>query len=181
MDNASIKHIIDKYYADAPQLLHILLRHSEAVAQKALRIVDAHPELHADREFVGQAAMLHDIGIIKTNAPSIQCFGDEPYIRHGVIGAKMVENEGMGQFARVCARHTGTGLPAAEIIARDLPLPHIDLVPETIEEQIICFADKFFSKTKLDTEKTPEQARASLMKFGDESVKRFDHWCGRFL
>ena len=75
----------------------------------------------------------------------------------------------------------GTGLPLSEIIAQNLPLPHIDLVPETIEEQIICFADKFFSKTKLDIEKTPEQARKSLEKFGPDSVARFNHWLAIFL
>ena len=88
---------------------------------------------------------------------------------------------GWHRHARVCERHTGTGLPASEIIEQNLPLPHIDLVPETIEEQIICFADKFFSKTKLNVEKTQEQARRSLEKFGGQTVQRFDHWCVLFL
>ena len=68
-----------------------------------------------------------------------------------------------------------------EIIEQKLPLPQIDLIPETIEEKIICFADKFFSKTKLDTEKTVQQVRISLKKFGDDSVKRFEDWCKIFL
>ena len=52
--------------------------------------------------------------------------------------------------------------------------------PVTIEEQIICFADKFFSKTHLTEEKTVEKARKSLLKFGEDGIKRFDRWCQMF-
>ena len=167
--------IIDKYYPDN-ELKRILLLHSRQVANKAIEIVDRHPELNADREFVEEAAMLHDIGIIRCNAPGIQCFGTEPYICHGTIGAEMLRAEGFPLHARVCERHTGAGLSLAEIIAQNLPVPHHDLMPESIEEQIICYADKFFSKTRLGQEKTLEQAIRSLSKFGDEGVARFVRW-----
>ena len=167
--------IIDKYYPDN-ELKHILLTHSRQVADKAVAIVDKHPELNADRRFVEEAAMLHDIGIIRCNAPGIQCFGTEPYICHGTIGAEMLCAEGFPLHARVCERHTGAGLPLAEIIAQNLPIPHRDLMPESIEEQIICYADKFFSKTRLENEKTMEQAIRSLSKFGEEGVARFVKW-----
>lgn len=167
--------IIDKYYPDN-ELKRILLLHSRQVANKAIEIVDRHPELNADREFVEEAAMLHDIGIIRCNAPGIQCFGTEPYICHGTIGAEMLRDEGFPRHARVCERHTGAGLSLAEIIAQNLPVPHHDLMPESIEEQIICYADKFFSKTRLGQEKTLEQAIHSLSKFGDEGVARFVRW-----
>lgn len=167
--------IIDKYYPDN-ELKHILLTHSRKVADKAVAIVDKHPELNADRRFVEEAAMLHDIGIIRCNAPGIQCFGTEPYICHGTIGAEMLCAEGFPLHARVCERHTGAGLPLAEIIAQNLPIPHRDLMPESVEEQIICYADKFFSKTRLENEKTLEQAMRSLSKFGEEGVARFVKW-----
>lgn len=167
--------IIDKYYSDNA-LKHILLTHSRQVANKAIQIVDSHPELNADRQFVEEAAMLHDIGIIRCNAPGIQCFGTEPYICHGTIGAEMLRAEGFPLHARVCERHTGAGLSLDEIIAQNLPIPHRDLTPESIEEQIICYADKFFSKTRLTQEKTLEQAIHSLSKFGKEGVERFVKW-----
>jgi uncharacterized protein len=81
----------------------------------------------------------------------------------------------------VCERHTGAGLSLTQIEAQDLPVPHRDMLPVSLEEQVICFADKFFSKTRLTEEKTIEQARKSLLKFGDEGVVRFDHWCQMFL
>lgn len=172
--------IINKYYVDSA-LRDILLRHSRAVADRALEIARNHPELNADVCFVEEAAMLHDIGIVKVDAPAIACYGTEPYIRHGVLGAEMLRQEGLERHARVCERHTGTGLTLEQIVAQDLPLPHQDMQPQSIEEQIICFADKFFSKTRLDAVKSVEQARRSLEKFGAEGLVKFDAWCERFL
>ncbi len=165
--------IIQKYYKDNPELLSILLKHSEAVARKALAIADAHPELCLDKQFILEAAMVHDIGIVKTDVPDIKCFGTEPYIRHGVLGAEMMRAEGYARHARVCERHTGAGLSLREIEEQRLPLPHTDLLPETLEEKVICYADKFFSKTKLDREKTLGQAERSVAKHGEEGLRRF--------
>ena len=165
--------IIDKYCKDNKELRDILVSHSRAVAEKALAIADAHPELGLDRQFILEAAMIHDIGIVMTDAPGIKCFGTEPYIRHGICGAEIMRAEGYPRHARVCERHTGAGLSKAEIEAQDLPLPRVDLLPETLEEKVICYADKFFSKTRLDREKTIEQAERSVAKHGDEGLKRF--------
>lgn len=172
--------IINKYYPEDNELRHILLVHSRAVADKALAIADRHPELLLDRQFIEEAAMLHDIGIVRCNAPGIQCFGTEPYICHGRIGAEMLRAEGFPRHARVCERHTGTGITRSQIIAQKLPLPQQDFLPETMEEKVICYADKFFSKSHLDEEKTIEQAIASLSKFGEEGVARFREWVKMF-
>ena len=120
--------------------------------------------------------MLHDIGIFRCYAAGIQCFGTEPYICHGRIGAELLRSEGFPRHARVCERHTGAGITKAQIIVQNLPLPQQDFLPETMEEKVICYADKFFSKTHLDREKTIEQAEKSLSKFGDEGVLRFREW-----
>ena len=172
--------IINKYYPEDNELRHILLVHSRAVADKALAIADRHPELLLDRQFIEEAAMLHDIGIVRCNAPGIQCFGTEPYICHGRIGADMLRAEGFPRHARVCERHTGAGITHSQIIAQKLPLPQQDFLPETMEEKVICYADKFFSKSHLDEEKTIEQAIASLSKFGEEGVARFREWVKMF-
>ena len=172
--------IINKYYPEDNELRHILLVHSRAVADKALAIADRHPELSLDRQFIEEAAMLHDIGIVRCNAPGIQCFGTEPYICHGRIGAEMLRAEGFPRHARVCERHTGAGITRSQIIVQKLPLPQQDFLPETMEEKVICYADKFFSKSHLDEEKTIEQAIASISKFGEEGVARFREWVKMF-
>ena len=140
-----------------------------------------HPEMNLDLTFVEEVAMLHDIGIFRCNAPDIDCHGDAEYICHGYLGAELMRAEGYPRHARVCERHTGTGITLAMIEERGLPLPHRDFMPETLEEQLICYADKFYSKTKLDKEKSVEKVKQGLSKYGNETVERFDNWCKLFL
>lgn len=169
--------IIDKYYPEANKKLRdILIIHSTLVMKRAVKICDEHPELGMDRQFVIEASMLHDLGICKCNAPGIQCFGKEPYICHGRVGAEMLRKEGYPRHARVCERHTGAGLSKKDIISQNLPLPHQDFLPETLEEKVICYADKFYSKTHPEREKSYEKAEASLARFGEEGLNRFREW-----
>ena len=84
-------------------------------------------------------------------------------------------------IARVCQRHTGAGITRAEIMEQQLPLPLPDdgnepYMPETMEEKLVCYADKFFSKTRLDEEKTLEHVERSLAKFGEAGLARFGRW-----
>lgn len=175
-----VLNLIHKYYACQPELEQILLKHSEDVAQRVLEIAEAHPEFHLDRQFLYEAAMLHDIGILYVDAPGICCHGTRPYICHGMMGAELLRNEGLPAHARVAERHTGTGLAKEEILRQSLPLPPRDFVPETLEEKIICYADKFFSKSHLEEVKTPEQAMRSLEKFGLSCVDTFKAWMSEF-
>lgn len=168
--------IIDKYYSEENQLRYIFMTHSTLVTKRAVRICDQHPELSLNRQFVIEAAMLHDIGIFKCDAPGIYCFGSEPYLIHGRIGAELLRAEGFPKHARVCERHTGAGITKEEIIKLNLPLPHEDFLPETMEEKVICYADKFYSKTHPEVEKTIEQAERSLKRFGEDGVERFKLW-----
>lgn len=124
--------------------------------------------------------MLHDIGICQTDAPGIYCHGTHPYICHGILGAAMLRAEGFERHARVCERHTGAGLSLHDIVGQNLPLPHQDFLPVTLEEQLICYADKFFSKSHPEQEKTIEQAERSLSKFGTEGLERFRNWVRLF-
>ncbi len=172
--------IIDKYYPD-PEARNILIRHSRCVADKALAIARKHPELNLDFPFLEEGAMVHDIGIFLTHAPSIVCHGKFPYLCHGYLGADLMRTEGYPRHALVCERHTGAGISLLDIEMSNLPLPHRDMIPVSMEEQVICFADKFFSKTKPDVEKTVEKARKSISRYGGDGLVRFDRWCELFL
>lgn len=71
----------------------------------------------------------------------------------------------MESLARIAERHTSSGLTHAEIIAARLPLPlDRSYMPETVEEKLICYADCFYSKTKLSQEKSHQQIIRSLEK-----------------
>lgn len=172
--------IIDKYYEGQEELKQLLLMHSRQVADKAMEVLDLHPEIEADRTFVYEAAMLHDIGVLKTDAPGIGCHGEHPYICHGMLGAEMLRAESLPRHARVAERHTGTGLTKATILSQGLPLPVGDFSPETIEEQIVCYADKFFSKSHPERVKTVEQVRQMLSRFPDANLERWDKWVELF-
>lgn len=174
--------IIEKYYEKGSKLYAVLVEHSVQVRDKAIAIAQKHPELGVDLDFVKEAAMLHDIGIFLTDAPDIYCMGAMPYLCHGYLGRELLDKEGLPRHALVCERHTGVGLSAEYIQEEGLPLPIRDMIPITIEEQVICFADCFFSKTKLGQEKTVEKVRQNIARFSKvEDLNKFDKWCDLFL
>lgn len=172
--SSMVYELIDKYYKNAPELKQILITHSEQVRDRALAIVDAHPEWTVDRQFVEEAAMLHDIGIIFCDAPNILCMGTHPYIEHGYLGAELLRQEGLPRHASVAERHTGCGITMEQVIREDIQVPLQDYIPETLEERIICYADKFYSKTRIGTENTASRIRANMWKYGHDSVLRWD-------
>lgn len=173
--------IIEKYYTKGSKLYDIYMSHATDVTNKALSIAHKHPELSINTQFLEEAAMLHDIGIFMTKAPRIYCNGDYPYICHGYLGSDLLKSEGFPMHGLVCERHTGTGLSIENIVKRKLPIPHRDMRPQSLEEKVICFADKFFSKSKLGKEKSVNKIRRRLRKHGKHQVEQFDEWCEMFL
>lgn len=195
--------IIHHFYPEDTPLRRLLLLHSECVRNKALQISQLlstplnSPQLQKtdlNLDLIIAGSMLHDIGICATHAPGILCEGTEPYICHGTIGARMLRQlVAEGSFlaedaamleacARICERHTGAGLTRQDILSQGLPIePAVDLLPETLEEQLVCLADKFFSKSgDPRKEKSLEHVRRSMMKFGADSLARFDALCSTF-
>lgn len=166
--------IIDKYYPEGSVLRDIYLRHCRSVADLALAINEK-KRLGLDPEIVETAAMLHDIGIFMTDAGGIRCFGEDPYICHGIDGAGLLRENGMPEiYARVAERHTGAGITADDVVAMKLPLPVRDYMPETLLERLICYADKFYSKTRLDSAKPLEAVRTSMLRHSQATLERFD-------
>ena len=166
--------IIDKYYPVGTKCRGIFIQHSRQVADKALEIA-RRCNLNIPLETVETAAMLHDIGIFFTNATDIDCRGTEHYICHGILGAELLRKEGFDEaIARVAERHTGAGLTIDDIDRQQLPLPRKDYLPETILEKLICYADKFFSKSGSMQEKSLEKVRASIARHSEDSLTRFE-------
>ena len=89
-----------------------------------------------DVGFVETAAILHDIGRSKTHG-----------IRHGIEGATILKD--YPKYARVCETHIGGGIGKDE--ATKLGLPEKDYIPGTLEEKIICYADKLMHGTEKKT------------------------------
>lgn len=160
----------------------IVLEHSRHVADLALEVADRQELTEGDRLFVEEAALLHDIGVCQVHAPELGLYGMQPYIMHGVLGRAILETEGYPLHALVCERHTGVGLTCEDIIKQELPLPHREMCPQSLSEQIICFADLFYSKKpgRLNERKTVAQVRKKLLPFGEEKVAVFDTWLTKF-
>ena len=108
------------------------------------------------------------------NAPDIYCTGEAPYILHGFLGAELLRNLGLPRHAHVAERHTGSGLTPEEIQERGIPLPPGIYTPVSAEEELICYADKFFSKTKLGQKKSLDKVRSGFAKHGEAALRRFD-------
>lgn len=139
--------LIHRYFPEGHPARAYYIIHVEAVARTALLILRHHPQLNLEEDKVEAMALLHDIGIIKVNAPEIGCQGEFPYICHGYLGREILEKEGLHEIAPICERHTGVGITIQDIDEQQLPLPRRDMVPLTVEERLVCFADKFFSKS----------------------------------
>jgi len=116
---------------------------------------------YIDLKSVSMGALLHDIGRAKTHG-----------VEHGVVGTEMLRKMGLGKFARFAENHIGAGIPAAE--ARELGLPAKDLVPRTLEEKVVTYADKMISgKREISYKEAVKWFETELGK-DHPSLERFD-------
>jgi len=89
-----------------------------------------------DLELVEIGALLHDIGRSKTHT-----------VHHAIVGAKIAKQRGLPKsIVRIIERHVGGGITAQE--AEKLGWPVKDYIPETLEEKIVCYADKLAEGNK---------------------------------
>jgi len=167
--------LLERYFPDT-YTFGLILEHSKLVAAKALKIADNLEGIQLDKQFIEEASLLHDIGVCRTAFRNTNgnCF--EPYIRHGIIGREILEEEGLPRHALVCERHIGVGLSSDDVIAQGLPLPARDMVPLSMEEKIVSFADLFYSKNpgKIRDEKSIGEIKSGLAKFGGNKVIIFE-------
>lgn len=174
--------LLARYYDPHSRAYALLKDHGEQVARKALAVARATPGGNPDLEFVRSAALLHDIGIFLTRSPGLDCHGTEPYVRHGVLGRELLDRLGHPRHALVCERHVGAGISAGDVRRFNLPLPARDMLPVSIEEVIVCYADKFYSKNGNggSREKSVDEIVAGLRPYGEEQVVRFMSWARMF-
>ena len=175
--------IIEKFYDPGTRLYDILVNHSRIVTDKSLDIARSLPHLNPDLEFIETAAMLHDIGIFLTRSESIGCFGKAAYVCHGYLGRELLDELGLPpEYGMVSERHTGAGITKQNILLNHLPLPHRDMVPISLEEKIICAADKYHSKNPKFSGKTMTTAEVieGLRKINNDHAARFILWAEEF-
>lgn len=96
--------------------------------------------------------LIHDIGRAKVHT-----------VFHGIEGAKILKKHPV--LARIAKRHIGGGIDKAE--AKVIGLPAWDYLPVTIEEKIVCYADKL-----VQGEKIMKNANEEYIKLGKRLGKR---------
>jgi uncharacterized protein len=111
-------------------------RHSEKVADKALEIAGKIKKAKVNMNLIEIGALLHDIGRTKTHG-----------FKHALIGGKILKQRGFShKLARICETHILGGLDKED--AKRVGLPEKDYLPLTLEEKIICLADKHMAGTR---------------------------------
>lgn len=178
----NIEDILRKFYNPDSRLYDIMIQHGKDVAGMAGDIASRLPDHPIDLNFIMEASMLHDIGIFLTHTPELGCNGTYPYVCHGYLGRELLEKLGLPKHGLVCERHVGTGITLDDIKTHHLQLPCRDMSPVSIEETIICYADKFFSKKKNGSggKKSVEKIIHELEKYGNDKVIRFQSWIELF-
>jgi uncharacterized protein len=116
-----------------------VINHCKAVTTLAIEIAR---ELQAkgillDLELVEAGALLHDLGRSKNHG-----------VEHGLIGAQMAKTLGLPEsIAGIMKRHVGAGISNDE--AEWLKWPQDNYLPNSIEEKVVCYADKCIDNDKV--------------------------------
>jgi uncharacterized protein len=83
-----------------------------------------------DVQLVEAGALLHDLGRSKSHN-----------VDHGLVGAQTAQKLGLPQsVVNIIKRHVGAGITPEE--AKWLGWPKDNYIPTTLEEKVVCYADK---------------------------------------
>jgi uncharacterized protein len=142
-----------------------VIKHTEAVSALAVEIAKQlqaknHP---INLQLVEVGALLHDLGRSQTHS-----------VDHAIVGAKLAQQEGLPQeIVSIIKRHVGAGITSEE--AQWLGWPKDDYVPQTLEEKIVCYADKRIgSNQQIPIEDTIKQLQSENMAEAAERVRKLD-------
>jgi uncharacterized protein len=174
--------IIHKYIPPGSALYRVYIPHASLVTAKALSIAKQRCLSTERQRFIEEASMLHDIGVVKVEPYRTDDSKALPYLCHGPLGRAILEREGLARHALVAERHIGLGLSREDILEQQLPLPPRDMLAETLEEKIICWADLFFSKSPhmLWHERSVAEVRKSAFRYGERQLRVFESWLEEF-
>lgn len=135
-------------YAPNDQVYNLVYGHCQIVSEIALWCVDnIESESEVDIDLLQSAALLHDIGTYILFDDDGKVSNERMYPLHAILGAKIVADEGIDmKISKIIETHVLLGLTKQEIIDTPWVLPARDYEPETIEGELLCYADRFHSK-----------------------------------
>lgn len=122
-----------------------VIQHCEIVAELAVKMAKIlqGKGFNIDLRLVEIGALFHDIGRSKTHS-----------VDHVIAGVEIAKSLALPDaIIRIIERHVGGGIPPNE--AEQLSWPRKSYMPETLEERIVCYADKLVaSNRKVPIEQT---------------------------
>lgn len=156
-------------HAPTREAFELVHTHCEIVCAIAERLVDGSG---ADVRLVRAGCLLHDIGVYRLYSGG--ALDHARYIRHGVLGHALLAEEGFGEtLRRFCSCHVGVGLTAGDVRRQGLPIPVADYLPETVEERLVMYADKFHTKSNPPVFLTADAYAVRARRFGEEKAATF--------
>ncbi|MGK5519991.1 HD domain-containing protein [Micromonospora sp. URMC 107] len=159
-------------YAPTEEAFLLVYTHCQIVCAVAEQLLDRHRSA-LDVALVRAGCLLHDIGVYRLYDATGR-LDQENYIRHGMLGHALLRDLGFPELVgRFCSHHTGVGLTREDVQRQRLPLPVDDYTADTVEEQLVMYADKFHSKTTPPTFVTTASYAAGVRRFGADKVARF--------
>src|SRR6056297_3481754 len=110
-----------------------IMEHCEAVMRKARDLAHEIKGIDINYDLVKVGALIHDVGRHVTHD-----------LKHGAAGGDYIRELGYSEkLAKIVERHVLGGLTKDEAV--ELGLPKRSFMPETIEEKLVCLADKYHS------------------------------------
>ncbi|WBQ06149.1 HDIG domain-containing metalloprotein [Kribbella sp. CA-293567] len=159
-------------YASTREAFEVVHDHCRIVCDLAEQVIKAN-NLTVDVDLVRAGCLLHDLGVHRLDGSA--------YIRHGVLGHELLLDLGFPEvIARFCSHHTGVGLTREDVTRQALPIPVGDYLAETVEEELVMYADKFHSKSSPPRFVTAAAYRTAVLRFGVDKAARFDDLVTRY-
>jgi len=163
---------LHKKYAPTEEAFQSVYTHCQIIADIAANLLKKKPQ-NIDAELVEAGCLLHDIGVYKLYRPD-GVKDRSAYISHGLLGEDILKAEGIDeQICNIASHHTGVGLTKEDIVKSGLDLPHQDFLAETLEEELVMYADKFHSKADSPRFNDFESYKETVRNFGDDKVEKF--------
>jgi uncharacterized protein len=159
-------------HAPTAAALDLVYAHCQIVAAVAGQLLAA-SGFAADAALVRAGCLLHDVGVYPLYDEAGR-LDHANYIRHGVLGYRLLRAEGLPEvICRFASHHTGVGLTRDDVVRQELPVPPADYLADTAEETVVMYADKFHTKSTPPSFLTADAYAASVTRYGPDKAAAF--------
>ncbi len=173
---------IERYhhkYSPNDKVYDLVYGHCKIVTEIALWCAGNLKNENVNAKLLEAAGLLHDIGSYAFFDNEGRVLNKRLYPQHAILGAKILADEGIDErVTELIASHVLLGLTKQEIIDTPWYLPERDYEPQTIEGEILCYADRFHSKHP--TFNAYETFLQRLKRSFPLQAKKFENWSERF-